>query len=189
MKSINYQKHLRILNRTRIVYLAILILIVVLFFLLSPMISNESSKDERMMILEALRNAPLTVGQAISISEVILQSHTVPVAVVLAVIQVESEYRPFSTSSRGAKGLMQIREIVFNEYSKGMGLSFKDQGFDPVLNVTVGIKFLDNLYWVYGDWKTALSCYYTGSNNRIGRAYASKVLIKAKQIKNKMEVS
>lgn len=154
------------MKRMRLFYGSFMALVMVLPLVLSPMLSDAPVPDRRSIILEALKTKPLTIGQALSISEIIIeQSSIVPIPLLLAVIQVESEFKPFSVSNKGARGLMQIRRIIFDEYVKGMGLTFKEQGFDPCLNVRIGIQYLGDLFLQYNDWNKALVHFYSGSGN------------------------
>ena len=61
--------------------------------------------------------------------------YQIPVALVRAVIEVESDYDPRVVSSAGAKGLMQL----LNETARSMGVT---DVFDPRENVYGGVRYL-----------------------------------------------
>lgn len=79
-----------------------------------------------------------------------------PVALVRAVIEQESAYRPCAVSHKGAQGLMQIMPQTASD------LNVKD-AFDPKENIAGGTKYLRQLLDKYkGDNKLALAAYNAG---------------------------
>ena len=89
---------------------------------------------------------------------------------VLAVIEVESQFDAFAVSPVGAMGLMQILP------STGKALADRYEQpwhgpatlFDPVVNVRLGIAYLSELRHRFGQWPTALAAYNWGPG-AIGR--------------------
>jgi soluble lytic murein transglycosylase-like protein len=83
---------------------------------------------------------------------------------VLAVIRVESAGDPFAMSTKGALGLMQLRprtaEVVAHEL--GVRWSGPELLFDPVLNVRLGVAYLEYLRTRYGNLSIALAAYNWG---------------------------
>jgi len=79
------------------------------------------------------------------------------VALVRAVIEQESAYRPCAVSRKGAQGLMQLMPDTATE------LTVKDV-FDPKENIAAGARYLKQLLDKYkGDNKLALAAYNAGS--------------------------
>jgi soluble lytic murein transglycosylase-like protein len=78
-------------------------------------------------------------------------------ALVRAVIEQESAYRPCAVSRKGAQGLMQLMPDTATE------LTVKDV-FDPKENIAAGARYLKQLLDKYkGDNKLALAAYNAGS--------------------------
>jgi hypothetical protein len=112
-------------------------------------------------MLSLLRTKPLTVAQALDISETVLQQRNVPVSIVLAVIKQESQFSTAAVSNKGAKGLMQIMPETWKIFTKA---DYK-QVHDPIQNIDVGTRFLADLYKQYGDWKMVFRAYFAGPEN------------------------
>lgn len=82
--------------------------------------------------------------------------HNVDPAIVKAVIQTESGFRPDAESSAGAKGLMQLMDGT----ARGLGVI---NSFDPAQNIEGGTKYLAYLLRKYdGHLPVALSAYNAG---------------------------
>lgn len=78
-----------------------------------------------------------------------------PPALVAAVVEAESDFRPRLVSSKNALGLMQI----VPETGKLMGAG---DLFDPTENIAAGTKYLRYLFDRYGDQKMVLAAYNAG---------------------------
>ncbi len=83
---------------------------------------------------------------------------------VLAVIAVESGGDPFAMSPKGALGLMQLRPRTAEVVAHGMGVRWigPETLFDPVLNVRLGVAYLEHLRVRYGSLSIALAAYNWG---------------------------
>ncbi len=79
---------------------------------------------------------------------------------VKAIIKVESDFKEYAVSKKGAKGLMQLMEETAKEY----GVSVNEI-FNPDKNLSAGIKHLKKLIDKYGDIKLALAAYNAGETN------------------------
>jgi soluble lytic murein transglycosylase-like protein len=140
-----------------------------LAFCFSPLTSNETLPDPQSQILQALKNKPLTVGQALDVTDVILEqsmASDVPIPLILAVIDTESEFKMWATSRTNAKGLMQLSPEVWRIYMGATDLKDHRNAYDPTLNIRIGTQYLGDLYQIYGDWPAVLRHYFTGSNTR-----------------------
>ncbi|MBW2270557.1 MAG: lytic transglycosylase domain-containing protein [Deltaproteobacteria bacterium] len=89
---------------------------------------------------------------------------------VLAVIEVESQFDAFAVSSAGAMGLMQILPGTGEALARRYGQPWHGPRtlFDPVVNVRLGIAYLAELRHRFGQWPTALAAYNWGPG-AIGR--------------------
>jgi soluble lytic murein transglycosylase-like protein len=117
------------------------------------------------------------------------EKHSLAPALVLAIIQVESQFDPRAVSSRGARGLMQIRsvaaEVVAGEVDFPDGKVSKTL-HDPIVNVKVGTAYLRHLKEIFTDLKLTLVAYNWGptrlrqtlaARKTVPHRYADKVFI------------
>lgn len=107
---------------------------------------------------------------------------------VLAVIKVESEFRPAAISTQGARGLMQIRPFVAASLAEEAELDDWEEEnnlHDPVINVKLGTFYLGRLFRQFRDLQIALAAYHAGpfkvtqilkNNQAVQSNYAQKVL-------------
>jgi len=145
-----------------------------------------SSVKMKYRMLEMLRTRPLTIGQAMEITDAVIQQNKVPVEVVFAIMRQESEFTPEAVSKKGAKGLMQVMPITWKSYS----LPHFKNVTDPVQNVHVGTLYLADLFEQFGDWKAVFRAYYAGPqnyNNKNYDWYANAVVKKIADYRREME--
>jgi len=84
---------------------------------------------------------------------------------ILAIIDVESEFTEGAVSVAGARGLMQIQPLTlaYVAKSEGLKLSLEEVGSDPALCVRLGIRLLRQLQTMFGgDLELALMAYNAG---------------------------
>ena len=88
----------------------------------------------------------------------------VPAAMILAVIDTESDFRPDAVSSAGAVGLMQIMPETFAWMMEEnmIGPVANDALFDPETNIRCGACYLAYLFERFGAWPEALAAYNAG---------------------------
>jgi len=130
-------------------------------------------------------------GLAWSIADVILeesQKHSLDPLLVLAVIEVESRFRPRAVSAQGARGLMQIRPFVATALAGAADIenwTGKESLDNPILNIRLGVLYLSQLKQNFKDLKLALTAYNLGPTevrSRLGErepipfGYARRVL-------------
>ena len=86
---------------------------------------------------------------------------------VLSVIKAESKFKENSTSSKGAKGLMQIMDSTGQWISSNIEISYflPHMLYDPEINIKMGCWYLNNLIEQFGNVDTALAAYNAGSGN------------------------
>lgn len=131
-----------------------------------------------------------------AITETILEEsikHSLDPLLVLAVISVESRFQEAAVSTEGARGLMQIQPVVANALAKEVDLGLDAEFItlnpesldDPVLNLKLGIFYLNSLKKSFRDLKLALTAYNWGptevknrieGDEEVPSEYAMKVL-------------
>lgn len=93
---------------------------------------------------------------------------------ILAVVAIESGFNPFAQSQMGAQGLMQVMTKVHSEKYQNFG--GKLAAFDPLSNMRVGIKVLQECIARAGSLEGGLKYYVGAGNSEDENGYASKVL-------------
>ena len=93
--------------------------------------------------------------------------------IILAVMAVESSFNPFAQSPIGAQGLMQVMTTVHSDKYQNFGGHFA--AFDPVSNLRVGVKVLQDCIARAGSLEGGLR-YYVGAANIEDGGYAAKVM-------------
>jgi soluble lytic murein transglycosylase len=83
---------------------------------------------------------------------------------ILALISIESSFRNWSVSEKGAKGLMQIMPYVAQEIAQEIGIEWKGDHtlFNPLLNIKMGIHYLSRLINDFEDPRIAIAAYNYG---------------------------
>ncbi len=103
----------------------------------------------------------------------------VPVELVYAVINAESEGNPRARSIANCRGLMQVSEEVWKIFMKGKSW---DLAYDPEENLRCGIQYLGDLYKMYVSWEKVLRHYHSGNPNSkrpVTNQYVKKVMTQA----------
>jgi len=93
------------------------------------------------------------------------KQHKVDVALVKAVVAVESAYEPTAVSSKGALGLMQIIPETAERYgvTQDAKRTLEEKLFDPAINLSIGTRYLRDLLELFADDLTlALAAYNAG---------------------------
>ena len=100
-----------------------------------------------------LRNKGYSLGQGLDIVEAIAKRSRdlgLPLALIMAVIDQESEFYPNARSDKGAQGLMQIMPLKWDEYVVKLNLRVDRRAMtDPFMNITIGCQILKDLYDAY----------------------------------------
>lgn len=118
---------------------------------------------------------------------------------VLAIIEVESGWDHDAESSRGARGLMQLRPATLRHEAARSGL-FGEDPADPALNVRAGVRYYRRLLNAFRREETALMAYNAGPARISGylrsgqipdrfRAYPRRVLDEAARLKRALGVT
>ena len=93
---------------------------------------------------------------------------------ILAVMAIESRFNPFAQSPVGAQGLMQVMTRVHTDKYERVG--GKLAAFDPVTNLRVGVKVLQDCIARAGSLEGGLRYYVGAANLPRDGGYAAKVL-------------
>ena len=106
---------------------------------------------------------------------------------ILAFIAIESSFRNWSVSERGAKGLMQIMPYVAESLAPKLGIEWMGDRtlFNPFLNIKMGIYYFSQLILDFDDLGLAVTAYNYGPtyvkgliqrNEKIPVGYYQRVL-------------
>lgn len=131
-------------------------------------------------VVEEVAAAPPGSGDLKELASAAARRHGLDPGLVLAVVSVESAFRPEAVSRKGAQGLMQLMPAT------AASLGVKD-AFDPLENLEGGSRHLGSLLTLYGgDLVSALAAYNAGAGAvaryrgvppyRETRAYVKRVL-------------
>ena len=97
-----------------------------------------------------LKTKGYSLGQGMDIVEAIVKRSReldLPMALIMAVIDQESEFYPHARSEKGAQGLMQIMPFKWDEYVHKLNLKVNRRAItDPSMNITVGCQILKDFY-------------------------------------------
>jgi soluble lytic murein transglycosylase-like protein len=93
---------------------------------------------------------------------------------ILAVMAVESGFNPFAQSAVGAQGLMQVMTGIHSDKYESFG--GKLAAFDPVTNLRVGVKVLQECIERAGSLPAGLKFYVGAANLGDDGGYADKVM-------------
>ena len=100
-----------------------------------------------------LRTKGYGLGQGLDIVEAIIKRSRelgLPLSLIMAVIDQESEFYPNARSDKGAQGLMQIMPFKWDEYVDKLNLKVNRRAMtDPFMNITVGCQILKDFYDEY----------------------------------------
>lgn len=93
---------------------------------------------------------------------------------ILAIMAIESGFNPFAQSQVGAQGLMQVMTKVHHDKYENFG--GKLAAFDPVTNLRVGVKVLQECIARAGSIEGGLKYYVGAANMEDDGGYAGKVM-------------
>jgi soluble lytic murein transglycosylase-like protein len=100
---------------------------------------------------------------------------------ILAVMAVESGFNPFAQSPVGAQGLMQVMTGVHKDKYENFG--GKLAAFDPVTNLRVGVKVLQECIQRAGSIENGLRFYVGAAISGDDGGYAEKVMAEHARLK------
>ena len=120
------------------------------------------------------RVAPEPVSALVAEAYEIGEKTKLDPTLILAVMAVESGFNPFAQSPVGAQGLMQVMTGIHSDKYESFG--GKLAAFDPVTNLRVGVKVLQECIQRAGSLNAGLKYYVGAANLGDDGGYADKVL-------------
>lgn len=161
--------------------------------------SRPSESDVLKLILRF--SDGISSSQAKKLAKLIIEEcdlYEIDPSLVLAIIQVESNFSPTAVSGKGAMGLMQVMPSTAEYLAEKLGISItgKKALHDPFLNVRLGIYYLSLLEDRFDNVEDAIFAYYYGpsrfeSNRYLSRKfprYVKKVLSFKSLLEEEMDV-
>lgn len=118
--------------------------------------------------------APEPVGALVSEAYEIGSHTKLDPTLILAIMAIESGFNPFAQSAMGAQGLMQVMTKIHSDKYEGFG--GKLAAFDPVSNLRVGAKVLQECISRAGSVEGGLKFYVGAGNMEDDGGYAIKVM-------------
>ena len=100
---------------------------------------------------------------------------------ILAVMAVESGFNPFAQSAVGAQGLMQVMTKIHSDKYEIFG--GKLAAFDPLTNLRVGVKVLQECIARAGSLEAGLRSYVGAANIEDDGGYSAKVMAEHRRLK------
>lgn len=97
------------------------------------------------------------------IFEAALDAHNLPMELKYLPV-IESALNPLAFSRAGASGIWQFMYYTGKQYGLTVD-SYLDQRRDPYLASEAAVKFLSDLYRIYGDWQLVIAAYNCGPGN------------------------
>ena len=127
------------------------------------------------------RVAPEPVGALVAEAFELGRSIKLDPTLILAVMAIESGFNPFAQSPVGAQGLMQVLTRVHVEKYQDFG--GKQAAFDPVSNLRVGVKVLQDCIRNAGSIEGGLRL-YVGAVSSDGDDYVGKVMAEQQRLRS-----
>ncbi len=101
---------------------------------------------------------------------------------ILAVMAIESSFNPFAQSPVGAQGLMQVMTKIHSDKYEGFGGTLA--AFDPVSNLRVGVKVLQECIARAGSLEGGLKFYVGAANQEDDGGYTAKVMAEQSRLQS-----
>lgn len=118
--------------------------------------------------------APEPVGALVAEAFEVGKGAKLEPTLILAVMAIESGFNPFAQSTMGAQGLMQVMTKIHHD--KYLGFGGRLAAFDPVSNLRVGAKVLQECVARAGSIEGGLKLYVGAGNMDEDGGYAAKVM-------------
>jgi len=120
------------------------------------------------------RVAPEPVSALVAEAWEVGKRNSLDPTLILAIMAIESSFNPFAQSAVGAQGLMQVMTQVHSDKYQGFGGHLA--AFDPVANLRVGVKVLQDCIARAGSIEGGLRFYVGAANVEDDGGYTAKVL-------------
>jgi hypothetical protein len=120
------------------------------------------------------RVAPEPIGALVAEAYSIGAKVKLDPTLILAIMAIESGFNPFAQSPVGAQGLMQVMTKIHSDKYENFG--GKLAAFDPLTNLRVGVKVLQESISRAGSVEGGLKHYVGAANMEGDGGYAAKVI-------------
>ena len=120
------------------------------------------------------RVAPEPLSALVSEAYALGQKTKLDPTLILAIMAVESGFNPFAQSAMGAQGLMQVMTKIHGDKYENFGGTLA--AFDPLTNLRVGVKVLQECIARAGSLEGGLRHYVGAANHDGDSGYAGKVM-------------
>ncbi|WP_158272796.1 lytic transglycosylase domain-containing protein [Limnohabitans sp. T6-5] len=126
------------------------------------------------------RVSPEPMGALVSEAWTVGERSQIAPTLILAVMAIESKFNPFASGTQGGMGLMQIEPQAHTETLKPFGGRLA--AFDPLTNLRVGARLLQELLQKSDSIESALQGYALASGQSDDNQYIDRVLTEQKQL-------
>jgi soluble lytic murein transglycosylase-like protein len=133
-----------------------------------------------MWLSRKYRVAPEPISALVAEAFDIAPRNRLDPTLILAVMAIESSFNPFSQSSVGAQGLMQVRTKVHTDKYEDYGGDLA--AFDPIANLHVGVAVLKESISRNGSVEAGLRQYVGAANSGEDGGYTAKVLAEQQRL-------
>ena len=120
------------------------------------------------------RVAPEPLSALVAEAYALGQKTKLDPTLILAIMAIESGFNPFAQSAMGAQGLMQVMTKIHGDKYDNFGGTLA--AFDPLTNLRVGVKVLQECIARAGSLEAGLRYYVGAANLDDDSGYAGKVL-------------
>jgi hypothetical protein len=127
------------------------------------------------------RVAPEPLGALVAEAYEIGEKTKLDPTLILAIMAVESSFNPFAQSPVGAQGLMQVMTKIHTDKYEGFGGNLA--AFDPVTNLRVGVKVLQECIKRAGSVEGGLRQYVGATSDATEGGYTAKVLAEQSRLR------
>ncbi len=128
------------------------------------------------------RVAPEPLGALVAEAYEIGSKTKLDPTLILAIMAVESSFNPFAQSPVGAQGLMQVMTKIHTDKYEGFGGNLA--AFDPVTNLRVGVKVLQECIARAGSVEGGLRQYVGATSDATEGGYTAKVLAEQARLRS-----
>lgn len=125
--------------------------------------------------------APEPIGALVAEAYEIGSKTKLDPTLILAIMAVESSFNPFAQSPVGAQGLMQVMTKIHTDKYQGFGGNLA--AFDPVTNLRVGVKVLQECIARAGSVEGGLRQYVGATSDATEGGYTAKVLAEQSRLR------
>lgn len=139
-----------------------------------PQALPKSQADVALWLSKKYRVAPEPLSALVAEAYDIGKKVQIDPPLILAVMAIESGFNPFAQSPMGAQGLMQVVTKVHSAKYERFGGIFA--AFDPVTNLRVGVKVLQDCIKIAGSVEGGLRMYVGATSMETEGGYAGKVM-------------